>query len=98
MARLNPCKICDGTCMEMEGLKQDWYGRGEVVRIFSLCDDSLYYRDDVRTEFAPLEEAVEEWNDMNTPEAKKELEDWWRDHPEDKKQMDDMLKKMKEST
>lgn len=42
---------------------EDWDGRGVVMRIYSMCDESDEYdKDDIRTEFLPASEAVREWN------------------------------------
>ena len=62
-----PCRLCGGVCMVAEAiLEGDWYSRGEVLRIMSYCDESdALEKDDIRTEFAPVAEAVREWNKMN---------------------------------
>lgn len=67
-----PCKVCGEMCMQAETVEPDWYGRGEVIRIFSMCDESFgdFENDDVRTEFGLVEEAVTEWNRMNRKESK----------------------------
>jgi hypothetical protein len=45
--------------------EDDWFGREEVVRIGSLCEESLDWdKDDTRTEFLEVEEAFEQWNAM----------------------------------
>jgi hypothetical protein len=61
-----PCRFCDGHCMKAEGV-EDWHGRGFVIRIYSMCDAAdAYDKDDIRTEFLPADEAVEEWNRMQS--------------------------------
>lgn len=60
------CKWCGKMCMEAEMLEDDWYGRGQVIRIFSMCDDAPWTKDESRTEFATENEAVQEWNDINS--------------------------------
>ncbi len=60
------CRICNDYCMGAETVEPDWYGRGKVIRIFSLCDKSMKMEnEEVRTEFGTVEEAVLEWNQMN---------------------------------
>jgi len=50
--------------MKAEGV-EDWNGRGGVLRIFSMCDESFNLPNDlVRTEFDPPEEARAAWNKM----------------------------------
>jgi len=57
--------------MSAEAIEDDWYGRGRVIRIWSMCDESdPYEKDDVRTEFAPETEAVVEWNNMQAEPVK----------------------------
>jgi hypothetical protein len=52
--------------MKAEGV-EDWHGRGFVIRIYSMCDAAdAYDKDDIRTEFLPADEAVEEWNRMQS--------------------------------
>lgn len=66
----NPCRFCGGYCMEADVVEVDWDGRGRVIRINSLCDESGHEeKDDLRTEFEPPAEAVIAWNKMNTPIA-----------------------------
>ncbi len=63
------CVICGERCMEAETVEPDWNGRGKVIRIFSMCDESMEKdNDDVRTEFGTVAEAVIEWNKMNRKE------------------------------
>lgn len=58
----DPCRLCGGYCMEAEGV-EDWGGRGFVIRIFSMCDESVEMdKDDIRTEFSTPDDAVEAWN------------------------------------
>ena len=52
--------------METEQIEEDWYGRGKVIRITSMCDASNGSEDETRTEFAPVAEAVDKWNAMQT--------------------------------
>jgi len=64
------CYYCGKQCMYTEAV-EDWGGRGEVIRIGSLCDESdSEEKDKTRTEFAPLEEAIKEWNSMQTEEGR----------------------------
>lgn len=35
------CKHCGGRCMYCEQLQNDWFGRGVVCRIGSLCDEAF---------------------------------------------------------
>ena len=59
-----PCMECGEMCMKAEGV-EDWNGRGRVLRIFSMCDESFNLPNDlVRTEFDPPEEARAAWNKM----------------------------------
>ena len=61
-----PCALCNGMCMEAETVEPDWFGRGRVIRIFSMCDEVLELsNEDFRTEFGTVEEAVREWNELN---------------------------------
>ena len=73
---LIPCRHCGKMCMETELIKNDWFGRGEVIRITSMCDESADWEDggdddewrETRTEFSPEAKAVAEWNEMNRKE------------------------------
>ncbi len=75
-AGCKPCRYCNGMCMEAEQIQKDWFGRGRVVRIYSMCDESdiafendgFFWKDALRTEFGTEEEAVAEWNKMNMQE------------------------------
>lgn len=70
---LNPCRACGEHCMGASAIDDDWLGRGRVIRIEALCNESLgdkwhpdgYSKDFFRTEFAPEAESVAEWNEMN---------------------------------
>ena len=64
-----PCRHCKEMCMEAEAIENDWYGRGKVIRIFSMCDVIMNIdlsKDDFRTEFDTPENARYEWNEMNS--------------------------------
>lgn len=62
-----PCRLCGQKCMATEEV-EDRDGRGKVIRISSLCDQSLdlWDKDDTRTEFNLPKDAVKEWNKMNS--------------------------------
>jgi hypothetical protein len=64
---IQPCHICGTLCLEFEEVEEDWFGRGRVVRIWAGCDEALdYEKDEIRTEFGPLRESIEVWNEMQT--------------------------------
>jgi hypothetical protein len=63
-----PCNFCDSGCMDIE-MEDDWFGRGDVYRIFQTCstDEPPFSGglwEGERTEFAPIGEAVAQWNDI----------------------------------
>lgn len=67
---LHKCRWCGGPPQYVEAAN-DWDGRGVVVRIGCLCDESSspgMEKDDSRTSgFDPMPEAIAEWNAMNAP-------------------------------
>lgn len=62
----NPCRLCKAGCVAGELIAEGWGGAGEVIRLWSTCNESdCREKDDIRTDFAPAREAVAEWNRMN---------------------------------
>lgn len=63
---LLPCHYCGEHCMETEQVEDGFEGRGKLIRINAMCAEVSEFadeKDDERTEFGTVEEAVREWNE-----------------------------------
>ena len=70
----NPCKRSGIKKIECDFVEDGFEGRGELVRIYCFCEDcdklmdirmdeTMFWKDDFRTEFGKKEDAIKEFNE-----------------------------------